>query len=74
MSWVISNENRPSLILEINENLSESIKSSIMIHPKLRILIKEKIGTSTKSSNLLYNDVLRPLPWLRLKLEELGRM
>ena len=67
MSWVISNENRPSLILEINENLSESIKSSIMIHPKLRILIKEKICTSTKSSNLLYNDVLRPLPWLRLK-------
>ena len=67
MSWVISNENRPSLILEINENFSESIKSSIMIHPKLRILIKEKICTSTKSSNLLYNDVLRPLPWLKLK-------
>ena len=67
ISWVISNEDRPSLILEINENFSESIKSSIMIHPKLRILIKEKICTSTKSSNLLYNDVLRPLPWLRLK-------
>ena len=67
MSWVISNEDRPPLILEINENFSESIKSSIMVHPKLRILIKEKVCTSTKSSNLLYSDILRPLPWLRMK-------
>ena len=67
MSWVISDENRPSLILEISENISQSIKSSIIIHPKLRIMIKEKICPTTKSSNLLYNDILRPLPWLRLK-------
>ena len=67
MSWVISTDNRPSLILEINENFSESIKSSIIIHPKLRILIKEKICDTTKSSNILCNDILRPLPWLRLK-------
>jgi len=67
MSWVISEDNRPSLVLEIDENFPESKISSILIHPKLRILIKDKICSITQSSNLLYNDSLRPLPWLRLK-------
>ncbi len=67
ISWVISDEDRPPLVLEIDENFPESITSSIIIHPKLRILIKDKTCSITKSSNLLYNDILRPLPWLRLK-------
>ena len=67
MSWVILDDNRPPLILEINDNFPESKISSILIHPKLRILIKDKICPITQSSNLLYNDSLRPLPWLRLK-------
>ena len=67
MSWVILDDNRPPLILEIDENFPESKISSILIHPKLRILIKDKICSITQSSNLLYNDSLRPLPWLRLK-------
>ena len=67
ISWVISDENRPPLVLEINENFPESTTSSIIIHPKLRILIKDKTCPITKSSNLLSNDILRPLPWLRLK-------
>ena len=67
MSWVISEDNRPPLVLEIDENFPESKISSILIHPKLRILIKDKICSITQSSNLLYNDSLRPLPWLRLK-------
>ena len=67
ISWVISDEVRPPLVLEINENFPESTTSSIIIHPKLRILIKDKTCPITKSSNLLYNDILRPLPWLRLK-------
>tara|TARA_Y100000748_G_scaffold94326_1_gene78741 strand:- start:119 stop:2746 length:2628 start_codon:yes stop_codon:yes gene_type:complete len=67
IGWVISDEDRPPLVLEINENFSESTTSSIIIHPKLRILIKDKTCPITKSSNLLYNDILRPLPWLRLK-------
>jgi len=67
MSWVILDDNRPPLILEIDDNFPESKISSILIHPKLRILIKDKICSITQSSNLLYNDSLRPLPWLRLK-------
>ena len=67
MSWVILDDNRPPLILEIDENFPESKISPILIHPKLRILIKDKICPITQSSNLLYNDSLRPLPWLRLK-------
>ena len=67
MSWVILDDNRPPLILEIDDNFPESKISSILIHPKLRILIKDKICPITQSSNLLYNDSLRPLPWLRLK-------
>jgi DNA-binding transcriptional ArsR family regulator len=67
MSWVILDDNRPPLILEIDENFPESKISSILIHPKLRILVKDKICSITQSSNLLYNDSLRPLPWLRLK-------
>ena len=67
ISWVISDEERPPLVLEIDENFPASTTSSIIIHPKLRILIKDKTCHITKSSNLLYNDILRPLPWLRLK-------
>ncbi len=67
INWVISVEERPPLVLEIDQNLPESTISSIIIHPKLRILIKDTICSITKSSNLLYNDILRPLPWLRLK-------
>ena len=67
ISWVISDEERPPLVLEIDENFPASTTSSIIIHPKLRILIKDKTCPITKSSNLLYNDILRPLPWLRLK-------
>ena len=67
ISWVISDEERPPLVLEIDENFPASTTSSIIMHPKLRILIKDKTCHITKSSNLLYNDILRPLPWLRLK-------
>ena len=67
ISWVISDEERPPLVLEIDENFPASTTSSIIMHPKLRILIKDKTCPITKSSNLLYNDILRPLPWLRLK-------
>ena len=67
IGWVIADENRPSLVLEIDENFPDSITSNVINHPKLRILIKGKICSVTESSNLLYNDILRPLPWLRLK-------
>ena len=67
INWAISVEERPPLVLEIEENISEEIISSILIHPQLRILIKDKFSSSTKSHDILYSDNLRPLPWLKLE-------
>ncbi len=67
INWVISDEDRPPLIIEIEEKIPESTISSVINHPRLRILIKDKICNITRSSDLLYADTLRPLPWLRLK-------
>jgi hypothetical protein len=67
VSWVISSEERPPLVLELDDDISSEIQSSAIIHPKLRVLIKDSISSSTNSLNLLYPDYLRPLPWLRLQ-------
>ena len=67
ISWAISIEERPPLVLEVGDNISDEVTSSILIHPKLRILIKNKFSSVTKSQNILYSDNLRPLPWLKLQ-------
>jgi DNA-binding transcriptional ArsR family regulator len=67
VSWVISKEERPPLVLELDDDISSEIQSSAIIHPKLRVLIKDSHSPSTNSLNLIYPDYLRPLPWLRLQ-------
>ena len=67
ISWAISIEERPPLVLEVGDNISDEVTSSILIHPKLRILIENKFSSVTKSQNFLYSDNLWPLPWLILQ-------
>lgn len=67
VDWVISSEERPPLVLEVEDNMSNEVESSIMMHPKLRIFIKHNFSSITNVQNLLYSDNLRPLPWLRLQ-------
>ena len=56
VSWVISSEERPPLVLELDDDISSEIQSSAIIHPKLRVLIKDSISSSTNSLNLLYPE------------------
>ena len=67
INWAISTDDRPPLVLEIGDGISADIMSSIVVHPKLRILIKNSFSSITNSQNLLYADILRPLPWLKLQ-------
>lgn len=69
VNWVISSEDRPPLVLEIEEDMPNEVESSIIMHSKLRILIKDNFSSITNSQNLLLTDKLRPLPWLRLQTE-----
>jgi len=70
VNWAISSEERPPLVLEIEDNMSTELESSILIHPKLRILIKEQESPIINSKNILYRDNLRPLPWLQLQTSD----
>ena len=70
VNWAISSEERPPLVLEIEDNMSADMESSIIIHPKLRILIKERDSPIINSRNILCRDNLRPLPWLKLQTSD----
>ena len=67
IEWAVSEQDRPSLVLEIPDTIPDDVLSAVISHPNLRLTLSSQPSKSLEIFDQLTVDPLRPLPWLRLR-------
>ena len=67
IEWAVSEQDRPSLVLEIPDTIPDDVLSAVISHPNLRLTLSSQPRRSLEIFDQLIVDPLRPLPWLRLR-------